>query len=244
MKRTLVVCLVCLTAAAQSQPSFEVASIKRFDYQGGPLRVTGRIEPDGIFLEHQTLRNCIQRAYGVKPYQVIGPDWINRERYVIVAKASAPAPESTILLMLQTLLAERFRLAFHRESKEMPVYALVVAKNGPKLKPSASDGGATQIGGPASGGLKFEHASMDGLAFALTQNLGQPVMNETGLTGAFDLQLVWSQDSARGRPEGSDPTDAPTIFTALQEQIGLRLESRKAPIEVLIIDHVEKPSEN
>jgi uncharacterized protein (TIGR03435 family) len=146
MKKNLCWTCVCLSIVATAQPSaFEVASIKPSNYQGGPLRVTARVDPDGINFSNVTARLCVQRAYGVKPYQVTGPEWTNTERYMIVAKAAGPVSQDVILAMLQTLLADRFRLALHREQKEMAVYAMVVSKNGPKLE-VARDDGATQVG--------------------------------------------------------------------------------------------------
>jgi uncharacterized protein (TIGR03435 family) len=240
MRELLVLSLVAIAAAAQSQPSFEVASIRPAADQGGPLRVTGRVDADGINLANVTLRNCIQRAYKVKPYQVSGPDWIGVQRYAIVAKAAAPAPEATILQMLQTLLAERFKLVIHRESKEIPAYALLVGKSGPKLKAAEGGDGATEIGGNGGGeGVRFQRATMDALAGTLTQSVDLPVFNFTGLKGVYDFTLSWSK-----KQESAEPGDAPSIFTALQEQLGLRLESRKVSIEILVVDRVEKPTGN
>jgi uncharacterized protein (TIGR03435 family) len=239
MRELLVLCLASIAAAAQSPPSFEVASIRPAVDQGGPLRVTGRVDVDGIHLANVTLRNCIQRAYKVKPYQVSGPDWIGAQRYAIVAKAAAPAPEATILQMLQTLLAERFHLVIHHETRDIPAYALVVGKSGPKLKAAEDRDGATEIGGNDGGRVRFQRATMDALAGALTQNVDLPVFNFTSLQGAYDFTLTWSK-----KQEPAEPGDAPSIFTALQEQLGLRLESRKVPIEVLVVDRVEKPTGN
>ena len=118
--RSWIALYVCLSFAAWGQqPAFEVASIRPSNYQGGPLRVTARVDPDGIDFSNVTPRLCIQRAYGMKPYQVIGPEWINAERYMIVAKAAGAVPQDKILLMLQTLLLERFKLAVHRDNQEV-----------------------------------------------------------------------------------------------------------------------------
>jgi len=249
MKKILSILYLCLFyAAAQQQPAFDVASVKPSHYQGGPLRVTGRVDADGINFSNMMLRLVIQRAYGVKPYQVIGPDWINTERYSIVAKASGPAPQEKILEMLQTLLVERFQLAFHRETKEMPVYALVVAKGGLKIKEATSEG-AAQVDGGDGGELVFDHVPMGILAGVIRQSVDRPVLDDTGLKGSYSFKLAWSEDKRIGpgaatRTEASDPAEAPSIFTALQETLGLKLESRKAPIEVLVIDRIERPSKN
>jgi uncharacterized protein (TIGR03435 family) len=249
MKKSIAL-YVCLSfAAVAQQPAFEVASIRPSNYQGGPLRVTARVDPDGIDFSNVTPRLCIQRAYGVKPYQLTGPEWIHSERYMIVAKAAGAVPQDKILLMLQTLLADRFRLAFHREAKEMPIYALVVSKGGPKLK-EAKDEGATQIGGNGDE-IVFERASMQSLVGTLGRSLDRPVIDATGLKGLYNFRLAWTDDNrpnrnapAAGASGASDPGDAPSIFTALQERLGLKLESRKAPVDVLAIDHIEKPPAN
>lgn len=221
------VLLACTPVFAQA-PAFEVASIKPSDYRGGPLRITAGVDPDGIRFSNVTLAACIRRAYGVAPYQVIGPEWINTERYMIVAKAGGPAPESAILEMLKALLAERFKLVLHREPREMPVYGLVVAKGGAKLKESAEEG-ATEIGGGDGDGVKFERAAMGSLAGFLTRNLGRPVFDDTGLKGRYDFTLNG---------------DGESIFTTVTEQLGLRLEGRKGQVEVLVVDRAERASGN
>lgn len=250
MKNALIALYVCLPfTAATQQAAFEVASIKPSDYQGGPLRITARVGAAGIDFSNVTPRMCIQRAYGVKPYQLTGPEWISTERYMIVAKAASAVPEDKILLMLQTLLIERFKLAIHREAKEMPVYALVVSKNGPKLK-KATDDGATEIGADGRETV-FERASMGQLAGVIARSVDRPVFDATGLQGLYNFRLAWANDgpprpngAAPGSPEATDPDDAPSIFAALQERLGLRLEARRAPVDVLVIDHIEKPSKN
>jgi uncharacterized protein (TIGR03435 family) len=248
--KKLIALYVCLSfAAIAQQPAFEVASIRPSNYQGGPLRVTARVDADGIDFSNVTPRLCVQRAYGVKPYQVIGPEWINSERYMIVAKAEGEVPQDKILLMLQTLLKDRFKLAVHPEIKEMPIYALAVSKGGPKLQ-EAKDEGATQIGGDGAE-IVFERASMPQLAGTLARTVDRPVIDATGLKGLYNFRLAWADDirpnpnaPAPGASGASDPADAPSIFTALQERLGLKLESRKAPVDVLVIDHIEKPSAN
>jgi uncharacterized protein (TIGR03435 family) len=241
---------VCLAfAASAQQPAFEVASIRPSNYQGGPLRVMATIEADGINFSNVTPRQCIQRAYGVKSYQLTGPGWINSERYMIAAKAAGAVPQDKILMMLQTLLTVRFKLAFHREAKEMPLYALVVSKSGPKLKES-KDEGATQISGDGDE-IVFERASMQQLAATIGRSLDRPVIDATGLKGLYSFRLAWADDNGprpnapgAGGSGASDPADAASVFTAVQERLGLKLESRRAPVDVLVIDHIEKPSAN
>jgi uncharacterized protein (TIGR03435 family) len=174
-----------------------VASVKATGNAGGPLRVIGRVDADGINFTNMMLRLYIQRAFGIKPYQLIGPDWIDTERFVIVAKASAPAPQEKLMEMLRTLLAERFKLAFHRETKEIPVYALVVTKNGPKLKEATDDGPSNADGGD-NGELIFSRVTMDILAGVLAASVDRPVVDETGLKGKYNFALAW----AEGRSDG------------------------------------------
>jgi bla regulator protein BlaR1 len=237
------ICVPIAIGLAQSE-TFEVATIKPTHYVGGPLHVTTKIEAAGIDFESVTLRQCIQRAYGVKTYQVAGPAWISTERYTILAKAAGPAKEAQLMLMLRTLLADRFKLVSHNEARDMPIYALVVAKNGPKMKESKGEG-ATQIDGDGEG-LIAERASMGTFAGALRQQVDRPVLDDTGLKALYDFKLVFSADAtspnraASGDPAATDPGGKPSIFTALQEQLGLKLEARRAPVDVIVVDRAEK----
>jgi uncharacterized protein (TIGR03435 family) len=142
--------------------------------------------------------------------------------------------------MLQQLLADRFALRLHRETKEITIYSLIVGKNGPKLKEGGSAG--PYLSRPSPGRLAGQRASMSSLASALAGNLGRPVIDNTGLKGGYDFSLEWTADAAPDAVPAD--TSGPSLFTALQDQLGLRLESKKAPIEVLIIDRAEKPSPN
>lgn len=252
--------IVSLYAAPQeAPPAFEVASIKR-DVSG---------QPGGMFtllpachLERMTLKALVVFAYRVHDFQVTGgPGWIDSDRYNIDAKAEGPPsfnPEYVTLQSrrLQTLLRDRFNLTIHRERKELPVYELTVAKKGPKLKTSnclqREPGDFTiapgkycgLIGGSmASGRLQASGTTMANLANYLSSMLSRTVVDKTGITGEFDLQLAFTP--------GLQPADGvgvadlgPDFFTALQEQLGLKLESAKGPVEILVVDRVERPSEN
>jgi uncharacterized protein (TIGR03435 family) len=163
----------------------------------------------------------------------------------IVAKYPAETGNAQRALMLQTLLAERFHLAIHRESKEMSAYALVVAKNGPKLievKPSAT--------GTSNGRGRFQDRaiSMAGLADQLARELERPVVDKTGLTAVYDLKLEWTPDdqpAVKGDGAPGEPAMGPSIITALQEQLGLKLQTQKASVETIVVDHVDRaPVEN
>jgi uncharacterized protein (TIGR03435 family) len=177
---------------------------------------------------------------------------IEDEPYDIVAKAESPVEDDQLMLMLRRLLADRFKLKFHRESKEMQGYALVVGKNGPKLHEVelAGKGWARN----RVGAIEGQEISTVRLAEILAGRLGHPVVDLTGIKGVFDLKLSWTPDTSTVRNPAenkespaaesmSDPS-GPSIFTALQEQLGLKLEARKVPADIIVIDHVERPSEN
>ena len=229
--------------------AFDVASVKVHQGGGGSTR---RIEPDGITYRNITLGEFIQLAYGVKHHEIAAPDWIvdyaSSNRYDVVAKTASPVSKEMIHEMLEPLLAERFHLTLHRETRELAVYALVVDKKGPKFKPG--DGGPLQIEPDGSGGVSYHNYSMPALALALSlmRAVGRPVLDRTGLDGVYDLTEKFRDipvgqtldEVRRAAVENDEP-----LFAALQDQLGLKLESQKAPIEVLVIDHAEKvPTDN
>jgi bla regulator protein BlaR1 len=255
--------------------TFEVASIKPSG--ADPHQVMIQMQPGGGFRASGTnLKTLIGQAYDVRQFQISGgPGWINSDRYDIVAKGASSAGSDNqpddphkmtdeqrktmseqLRERLRALLADRFQLTVHRETKEQSVYALVVAKGGSKLQQSQvrdSDGpkGMMRMG---RGQLSGQAVQLEMLAGSLSSQLGRPVIDRTGLKGNFDFKLEWTPDPGQsggpfGGPPGADappPPDpnGPSIFTALQEQLGLRLESTKGPVEILIIDRIEKPSEN
>jgi uncharacterized protein (TIGR03435 family) len=225
-------------------------------------------------------------AYGVNPHEISGaPDWLNSDRYDIEAKMDSSTADGLRKLnenerraerqrMLQALLADRFKLTVHRETKELPVYELVVAKGGPKFheaKPGDTypngmklpDGhGRARLMFMGMGELTAQGLPLAPLVRELSLQLGRTVIDKTGLTGEYDFSLKWTSDvtvgafgerlSSRGT-EGSQPgtggtsepeTSGPSIFTAIQDQLGLKLESQKGPVAILVIDRVEKPSAN
>ena len=201
-------------------------------------------------MSNVTLRFCITRAYRITDPQVFGPAWIDSDRYDIVAKVPPGTPESQIPEMLRALLAERFKLVAHREQKELPAYALVVGKHGPKLtkvEPGESDGDMSSSEGSVSG-QAVTMARLAGFLATPRMDLGLPVVDQTGLDGAFSFTLKWTPErrlTAKPENKGLDVDAPPPIFTALQEQLGLKLEKRKASLEVLIVDRAERiPTEN
>jgi uncharacterized protein (TIGR03435 family) len=179
----------------------------------------------------------IAYAYDVGEFQIRGgPSWIRVDEYDIVAKPQGEASIERVKAMTRSLLAERLNLKLHRESAEQPVFALVVAKGGPKLQRSAAEGGP-EVRGNGRGRLTMRKVTMEMTAAQLAARvLGRPVVDKTGIVGEFDINLEWTPDE---RPDGG-----PSLFAALQEQLGLKLEAQKGSVEILVIDHIEKPSAN
>jgi uncharacterized protein (TIGR03435 family) len=312
--------LILLTACAAfgqagaESPTFEVASVKpaepqppgmiRIGISGGP----GTPDPGQLRCTNVSLKNILMKAYAVKGYQLHGPKWLDSERFDIAAKIPMNATKEQFQQMLQNLLAERFKLALHHETKELPMYALVVGKGGSKLKASVDDDATASGGAPPPGAspggdgaappmarLKVGADGMpqlppgmgkNGMMMMMTNGrlravgnrqpvgaltellgnqLGVPVVDATGLKANYDFTLDFAPDSTNGpmgmiappplqhdggpgagAPLASAPDlSGPSIFTALQEQLGLRLEQRKGPVDLLVIDRAEKvPTEN
>jgi uncharacterized protein (TIGR03435 family) len=233
--------LLLLSAVlACGQPAFEVASVKLTqhgrDANGTSRSSLGNASPGSFVATNASMEECIRWAYDVKEYQISGPDWLNSDdaSYDIDAKAPAGASGREIQLMLRTLLAERFRLALHRETRMLPVYELVTGKNGPKLQAAGPDekrGISSQGGSVEASGVTMEF-----FAATLARYIGAPVFDKTGVAGAFDFGFEYALD-------GRDDTK-PSIFTAV-EQLGLKLRAAKGPVEVLVIDHAERvPTDN
>jgi uncharacterized protein (TIGR03435 family) len=262
-------------AQNQSPPQFEVASVKPAapDQRGMFVRTM----PGGrVNINNMTLKEMIVIAWRIQPFQVSGgPSWMDSARYDISAKSETTPKEGEVSLMIQALLKERFQLTMHQETKELPVYALVVKKEG-KLGPGlteSKEGSCTPFDAskpppgppepgkpraPGCGGMMMSPrqvtataAPVSSLAPSLSRMLGRTVIDKTGLTGKYDIVLQWTPDESQVIRQGPDappspPSDSslPSIFTALQEQLGLKLESQKGPVEIFIIDRAEKPSEN
>ena len=286
----LAVALAAFTAhgAAQSQTSptqrpaaspgsrltFEVASIKR-NVSGDP-NASIRVQPGGqMTVTNNSLYNLIRNAYGTQRFEMIPganlPSWIDSDKWDIVAKPPAGAPEvqEQMQLRLRSLLEDRFKLAARREMREMPIYELIVARTdgqlGKQIKPSGDEctaqGRARAAGEqpppmPTGGfcGTRTGNGtvSMKGVPLSnFVRNLGgmtgRFVIDKTGLTGPYDLDLQWTPDptAAGGPAQGAPgPGDGASLFAAIQEQLGLKLEARRAPVEVLVIDSAERPTED
>jgi uncharacterized protein (TIGR03435 family) len=231
-------------------PAFEVATVKLTGTSFAGKTVG--MPPNGdLIIRGMTLRDVIQFAYGLHPNLIAGTSgWMEGERYDIVGKPEPGRLPSAdeLKAMLRGLLADRFKLTFHRAFKETSAYVIVVAKTGPKMKERSL------IDTEASTSLSFEGArlpakaaSMPMLAEALMIVLDRPVIDGTGLRGKYDFDLAWMPEPDQFGGHGSAvPSDAnaPDIFTAIQEQLGLRLDSRKVPVQSLIVDHAERPAGN
>jgi uncharacterized protein (TIGR03435 family) len=223
---------------AQSTKAFDVASVKRLPPPPGGVLSSMKLEPGRLTCSNVNLRKLIVQAYGVKDFQLSGPDWLNSEIYDIAATMPPATSTDQVLPMLQSLLAERFQLKLHRETKEVPMYALVVGKTGLKIKEGEFGHSSTSA---SPGHLTAQKIPLSKLADFLSNQLGSPVTDLTGMKGFFDFTLEWAPDARPGEAGGaSDSTPGASIFTAVQEQLGLKLEARKGPVEILVIDHVEK----
>jgi uncharacterized protein (TIGR03435 family) len=315
-------CTAAFGQGSAALPSFEVASVKpaapmtdgriMVRMGGGP----GTPDPGQITYTNVSLKNVMTNAFDVKGYQIQGPDWLDSARFDIVAKVPMGATKEQLKLMLQSLLAERFKLTLHHSTKEMPMYALVIAKGGSKLKESPEDPTPTDASGPNGGPgggtprgpsvsfgggdikmgkdgfpqlppgagrgggtmmmnmngrskMQATKSTMSNLVNQLGNQLDRPVVDQTGLTGKYDYTLEFAPDENQrgmrgmmagmpmpmpaGGGEGGgggggaapDTQAGPTIFSAVQEQLGLKLEAKKGPIDLLVIDSIEKtPTEN
>jgi uncharacterized protein (TIGR03435 family) len=229
-----------LAGALCAQSRFEVATVRPTSEaeqaSGNSGVTTGKGRYSGKSL---TLKEYLMRSYGVAPNQIVGgPDWLGTARWDIQAKAEQPTDDDDLIMqMLQALLAERFQLTMRRENRDMRAYVLEIAKNGLKAPKSAP--GTEHNTNYGRGKLEATGTTLPHLAQRLGRQLDLPVVDKTGLEGAFDFKLHWTPDGAK-----ADPSAPPGIFTAIQEQLGLRLTGGRAPVETLVIVSAERPSEN
>jgi uncharacterized protein (TIGR03435 family) len=233
------------TAAPQS-PAFDVASIRASQGgdgrggRGGPnfLRGPIQITPDSVIARAATLRAVIAWANAAKEFQVSGPDWLGSERFDIVAKAGGQSTEDQLRAMMRTLLADRFKLVLHQAAKEMQVYALVAGKGGSKLVESTSEGESEIEPDRNRMQITILRTPISQLTDLLYNVLRTPIIDETGLKGKYDLNVNVAKYAAMSADGAPDPIGL--IQTALQEELGLKMESRKMPIDLFVVDRVEK----
>jgi uncharacterized protein (TIGR03435 family) len=253
MERITVGVMACFSALAYAQPAptsapvpqFEVASVRPSAPDATNRGSGGHTGSGRVLMTNSTLKRLIMGAYGVGQNEIIGgPDWLDQDKFDIQAKADQSTDGDTLMKMQQALLADRFKLAIRRENKTIPVYVLGIAKNGPKLEKSESGESSS---GNGRGHLEGRNIDMAGLAWRLGRQLDRPVVDRTELPGAFNYKLEWTPEdelAKRSTQPGAALPDLPSIFVAIQQQLGLKLEPQKAPVEVLVIDHAQKPTEN
>jgi uncharacterized protein (TIGR03435 family) len=259
------VVLLCISAAlgiSADAPGFEVATIKPSDPASRGMSIS--LGVGGMFTtQNVTLKMLVALAWNVREFQLSGASgWIATDRFDIVAKPehevqrNSEEGRAVIRAMVQALLVDRFHLQAHLDSKEMPVYGLIVAKNGSKLVESDPEGKGPSLGFTGNRGGKSSVTAnkvpMKMFAEALSNQLGRTVIDQTGLNSSYTFKMEYTPDfsmgmSKEGVPEKGESDalpDGPSIFTALTEQLGLKLESQKGPVEVVVIDHAEKPTDN
>lgn len=235
----------------------------RVSAHGGP----GTDDPERFTAENFDLSNLVTMAYGIDRYQLSAPDWLEGARFDIVAKVPAGTTMEQFSLMMRNLLAERFKLEVHHDQKAMQSYEMTVGKNGPKLTESTDVPDTAAPGGPPApftktlgadgfpvlppgrdqsmimmkgrARMRVSRMSMAQLAVRLAGQLGQPVKDATGLTGKYDFTLSWVTSGLTAQGGAADDP-GPDIFGALQQQLGLMLESKKALVDVVVVDHIEK----
>ncbi|HXJ37802.1 MAG TPA: TIGR03435 family protein [Bryobacteraceae bacterium] len=255
-----IILILPAAAVVLAAQTFEVAAIKPSapGLRGDSITTpgAGTLRASGA-----TLKNLIASAWHIENFQISGgPGWISTDRFDVNARAGSPVPGPQLRPMLQALLADRFSLKTHMETRTLPMYDLVLAKNGPKLarpkdavcpdppRPRQSCGGLSMSN---RSHIYGEQAPVSDLIDLLKVALGRNIEDKTGLTAKYDIQLNWTPDETLFPGIGSERPDAPvpeldgtSLFTALQEQLGLKLEARKGPVEVIVIDHAEKPGTN
>jgi uncharacterized protein (TIGR03435 family) len=227
-----------------SVPGFAVVSVKPSGEDPGYSGIEtghGRLIANGV-----TLKRCILSAYGIAPHQLVGgPNWLDSDRFEISAKADEPTDDNDLLmLMLQGLLADRFKLVVHRETRRMSAFVLDLAKRGPKVtKVEPGEAGIDTTTTNTGKIIDAHHTSMDKFARMLGRQVELPVVNRTGLDGVYSFKLQWTPDTLKLAKQDEDKA-GPSIFTAIQEQLGLRLQAQKALVDVLVVNSASKPSAN
>jgi uncharacterized protein (TIGR03435 family) len=253
VKRIWLVFLLAGIGLGEGSPAFDAVSMKPSspDARGGGFNLSpGRLNGKNV-----NLKDLVRFAYDIHDYQVSGgPGWTETEHYEILATFPAATTNAQRAQMMQTMLADRFALTIHREPKDVAGYALMVGKNGAKLHAPEDPQPGMMLGRSPTTGQRTLHgtsATMHDMASILADVLGRPVEDVTALAGKFDFTLEWTPDPVSEvmlrkdvQPPPAGDQTGPTIFTALQEQLGLKLEAKKLPVSAIVIDHAEKPSAN
>jgi uncharacterized protein (TIGR03435 family) len=244
MKKWLLVCFTACLGWGQAAPAFDVTTVR--PNLSGTAGGSGSFLGGRLKLSNFTLKNVLTMAYQVKPFQVVGgPGWMGTDKFDIEGKTEKAGKFDEAYPMIQTMLAERFQVRLHRETRELLVYRLVTAKGGIKMQAAGDSSGFFRT---KRGLIEGKKTKMQTLADLLASALDRLVVNQTGQEGEYDFKLQWTPDESEPKVGDADTgafdPAGPSIFTAVQEQLGLRLESAKAPVEVLVIDRAEKPSEN
>jgi uncharacterized protein (TIGR03435 family) len=254
MRNLYVFALLAGSALAQNPapPAFEVASVKINKTDPSSAHVGIEARGNSLSMRFMTLRIAIAWAYDIQRPQIVGPDWIDTERYEIQAKAPRTATENEMKVMLQPVLAERFKLAFHRETRSVPVMVITVPKEGHKMTPSTDKGPPDIVQDPVRGPM-VKRAPLKELAEDVSHDANVPVLDQTGLAGtydfAFNVQKYVNAARSRAASSATRMSEAELKSDLMQEllmgELGLKLESKKAPVEMFLIDHAEqKPVEN
>jgi len=234
---------VIFAQAQPARPEFVVASVK--PNTSGSNSSSSHGSKGQVVFTNVSLKRMIEQAYNVKSFQVTGPDWMESVNFDLAAKYPPETRDEDKLLMLRALLEDRFKLAIHRESKDRQGYALVIAKGGFKLKPVDAAGGPS-TNSNSNGRVTTVTASKVPMAQVVdfvARRMGETVVNKTGIEGAYDFKLRYVNDDQS--PETPETAGVPTLANALQENLGLRLQPQKVPVEFIIVDHVERtPIEN
>jgi uncharacterized protein (TIGR03435 family) len=231
-----------LACGAWGQPAFEAASLK--PSKSVDFNSTFNTRSDNVQAQNVELRELLVQAFEIKEYQLVGPEWLSGARFDIVAKAPlGTGDDEKLMPLLRTLLTERFKLQTHREKRELPCFALAVTKDGFKLHEVEAGGSGMSSNSNQNGGeLKARKTTMERFAEWLSRQMQRPVIDATSIKGAYDFTLKYSKENAN-RLAGLDTY--PILTLAIQEQLGLRLEKRTAPVDVVVIDHIERvPVEN
>lgn len=247
MKTKIAFLIFFACAALAAQPAFDAASIRTNNDADRPGSPMAQVSPGGLTMRNQALVYLIQWAYDVPRVEIDGPPWLREVWFDVQAKAATPATETQMRVMLRKLLEDRFVLQLHKETRVMQGYAITLAKGGPKFEAESAPGDF-ELERTSPVVLIAHHARVADLGEGIADELGQPVTDATGLEGRYEIRLNLAPYITRAGDRGGNPGQLDMmgiLFTGLQEQLGLRLEARKSPVDVLVIDHVEKmPTEN